>query len=119
MSKVIDLAAAREEKAAKEFSKRQIIDKESVNRALYAGQYYLNCEQDGVVIMVKFGPGDYKRAALVTTPNAYVEWFENEMRRFGLKEDDIMILCGSSMDFPEEYTDRDDVQKLCDLIRQS
>jgi len=119
MSNVIDMSKAREKKAAKDFGERQILDKEAVNRALFAGQYYLNCEQDGVSISVKFGPGDYKKAALVTNANAYVEFFEKDMARFGLKEDDVMILCGSSMDFPEEYTDRDDVKLLCDQIRQS
>ena len=117
MSNVIDMKAAREKRAAKDHAERQIVPMDAVNRALYAGQYYLNCTEDGVSISIKFGPGDYKEAAIVTNVNAYVEFFEKDMARFDLKEEDLMILCGSSMDFPDEYTDREDVIALCDAIR--
>ena len=121
MNKVVDMAAARQKKADKEHAERQIVDGDLVQRVLNAGMYYLSCEQDGVRIQAKVSvkPGDYTDVALVTTPNAYVKFFENEMKRFGLGEDDLLIQCASSMDFPDEYTDRDDVIALCDAIRQS
>lgn len=121
MTNVIDMASARQKKAEKDHAERQIVDADLVQRVLNAGMYYLSCEQDGVRIQAKTGmkPGDYTDVALVTTANAYVDFFEKEMARFGLTEDDIHILCASSMDFPDEYTDRQDVITLCDQIRQS
>lgn len=119
MSNVIDFNKAREAKAEKEHGERQILDADFVNRSLYAGQYYLTCKSDGVEIRAKSGPkaGEYVVVALVTTPNAYVEFFEAEMKKFGIGEDDLIIMGSSSMDFPEEYTDRKDVIALCDAIR--
>mgnify|MGYP001819317934 CR=1 FL=1 len=121
MSNVIDMSSAREKKAEKDHGERQVLSKEEVNRALYSGQYYLTCADDGVQILSKCGPGagDYVVVALVTTANAYVEFFEADMKRFGLEEDDIRIQCSSSMDFPEEYTDRKDIRDLCDAIMQN
>lgn len=119
MSNIIDMNAAREKRAAKEHGERQVLDAEFVNRSLYAGFYYLSCAEDGVQIQAKSGPkpGDYVVVALVTTANAYVEFFEAEMKKFDLEETDLHILCASSMDFPEEYTDRKEVVALCDAIR--
>jgi hypothetical protein len=119
MSKVIDMAAARQKKADKELAERQIVDGDLVNRVLHAGRYYLTCKDDGVEIQAKIGPADFVVVALVTTANAYVEFFEAEMKRFGLSEDDLLIQGSSSMDFPEEYTDRKDIIELCELIGQS
>jgi hypothetical protein len=121
MDNVIDMAAARQKKAEQDHGERQIVDEQLVKRVLFAGQYYLSCKDDGVQIEAKCGskPGEYVVVALVTTANAYVEFFEAEMKRFGLEEDDIFIMCSSSMDHPDEYTDRQDIIALCDAIRAS
>lgn len=119
MNNIIDFNKAREEKAAEEFGKRQILDADAVNRALHAGRYYLTIEDDAVAIKVYFGHTDAKTAVLVKTANAYVEFFENEMKRFGLKEDDMLIQASSSLDFPHEYTKDADTIKLCKLINES
>ncbi len=119
MSNVIDMASARQKKAEKEHGERQIVDENLVKRVLFAGQYYLTCASDGVQIQAKIGskPGEYVVVALVSSVRGYVDFFTAEMERFGLEEDDMIIMCSSSMDFPDEYTDNADIIALCDAIR--
>lgn len=116
MSNVIDMQAAREKKAEKDHGERQVLDPEMVNRSLYAGRYYLMIEDDAVAIQAKVGPSKYKTVAHVTTANTYVEFFENEMKRFGLGESDLTILSSSDLDFPEEVTSNKQTIELCGLL---
>jgi hypothetical protein len=116
MSNVIDMSSARQKKADKDHGERQVLSTEAVNRAIYAGRYYLTIEDDAVAIKVYFGLTDSKTAVRVKTAKDYCDFFETEMKRFGLKEDDLHIQASSSIDFPDEYTSDPDTIKLCEQI---
>ena len=71
---------------------------------------YLDVRAEG--LHCKFGTVNEKpdKTATVTTKRGLVKLFK------GLP-DEVLTLCSSSLDFPDEYTKNKSVIKLCDWIR--
>ena len=76
---------------------------------------YLTCESDGVYAE----HNDERR--LIKSENEIAE-FAHEIcvtNDGNPDECDLIVLCSSSLDFPEEYTDKKEVIELCRKIRLS
>ena len=73
---------------------------------------YCTCESDGV--HMSYGP----RGELGKNDEERVVRTYDEFIAFLIDCRESVVLCSSSMDFPQDYTDDADVIALCNRIRQ-
>lgn len=74
--------------------------------------FFLTIENENVVVKMKS-----KTLATLKTHDDYVSFFRNVCEETGLRPEDLVIMCSSSLDFPKDETDDASVIELCHQIR--
>lgn len=70
---------------------------------------YLKCESEGIVASTRDENLIKGKSALCKT--------KKEFSDFILNESFDLVVCSSSMDFPKDYTDNEEIINLCNKIR--
>lgn len=81
-------------------------------------QYGLGVEEDGVYIRY-IDTAKQKKPTLrkIESVNDFVTFIKTRAEKFKCTPDDFIIMCSSSMDFPEEVTKDKKIIKLAHAIR--
>jgi len=83
----------------------------------HTGYYFLTVE--GERLVVKYGPKDNEVTRPIRDAQDYGDFFTAQAETLGVDILELTIMASSTVDFPAEYTDREDVILLCNLLRRS
>ena len=84
-------------------------------------QYGLGISDDKVVLRYcdneKQSSWEKQKRRVITSVDDFARFMHERMKKYNLKEHDIIMMCSSSMDFPEDSTDNKATIKLARALR--
>ena len=84
-------------------------------------QYGLGIQNDKVVLRYadteKQGSFEKQKRRVVTSEQDFKSFMQARMKKYNLKADDLIIMCSSSMDFPEDSTNNKKTIALARALR--
>ncbi len=78
--------------------------------------FYLTILKGWLVVQYD-GPRGGKVTRRIKGAQEYARFFQSKATEYGVPVEDLHIMASSSVDFPEEYTDRAEVIELCNRLR--